>query len=34
MSGFYVGDTLGFLGLAILVFLLIYFLIRVLTHRH
>lgn len=34
MSQFYVEDALGYLGLAILVFLIIYFLIRALTHRH
>lgn len=33
MSGFVMEDTLGYLGLAILLFLIVYFLIRVLSHR-
>lgn len=33
MSGFYVDDALGYLGLAILLFLLAYILIRALMHR-
>ncbi len=33
MSGFVVEDTLGYLGLAILLFLIVYFLLRVLSHR-
>lgn len=33
MDSFYVDDALGYLGLAILIFLIVYFLLRVLTHR-
>ncbi len=33
MASFYVDDSLGYLGLAILIFLIVYFLLRVLTHR-
>lgn len=33
MSGFVVEDTLGYLGFAILLFLIVYFLIRILSHR-
>jgi len=32
-AAFYVDDALGYLGLAILLFLIVYFLIGVLTHR-
>lgn len=34
MANALVGDPLGMLGIALLVFVLIYILIRLLTHRH
>lgn len=34
MAGFYIDDSLGYLGLAIALFLIVYILLRMLTHRH
>lgn len=34
MANALVGDSLGMLGIALLLFVLIYILIRLLTHRH
>lgn len=34
MTGFYVDDSLGYIGLAIILFLVVYIIIRLLTHRH
>jgi hypothetical protein len=33
MAGFYLDDPLGYLGLALVLFLIVYILLRMLTHR-
>jgi hypothetical protein len=33
VAGFYLDDSFGYIGLAILLFIIAYFLIRLLTHR-
>lgn len=34
MAGFYLDDSYGYLALAILLFIIVYFILRILTHRH
>lgn len=34
MASYAVSDALGFFGIALLLFIIVYFLLRLITHRH